>query len=98
LDFHQGDSRLSVDQLQSFYKGWCACGQDINEGIGGAFIYAIWKKDEPGKAAIVDITFRESHGNAPHVDGYELIPRDLCKGARGSFIWPYVKRDGALRK
>lgn len=98
VGFVTSDRPLNAESLDHSmrtkgFTGWSS--QDLNESIGGKYIYLGWKVNEPGKLPIQDIRFFETDQcRQPELfDGW--IPmdgeQDLCEGAKGTYIWGYYK-------
>ena len=63
---------------------------DLNESVGGKYIYMVWNKGEDGLNPIVEIDFcvtnlrksREKKGVS-----WTRINQDLCEGSGGKYVW-----------
>jgi hypothetical protein len=96
IGFISGKKELNRKEVETAMKkkGFEHCsGQDLNKGAGGRYIYMGWSK-QSSKAPITGVDFVETHSKkAPHKNGWNLIPQDLCEGAGSSYIWCYLKRE-----
>ncbi|CAG8469664.1 194_t:CDS:1 [Cetraspora pellucida] len=88
----------SINFLIQDYAGphtpahWESIDVDINSGVGGKYIYLIWRTGEVEKQPIFKIIFIESKRKSPpYYKGWNVIYKDLCAGAGGSYIYAYYK-------
>ncbi|RUS26299.1 hypothetical protein BC938DRAFT_470960 [Jimgerdemannia flammicorona] len=95
----RGDPVTSLDFLiqdnegPRIPHGWTSDYTDLNTGVGGKYIYLIWRTGEAGERPITAIAFRSSKGsNPPDIHGFTAVHKDLCSRAGGSYMWGYYHR------
>jgi len=84
-DAKQAKSRLQKD-------GYILINKDLNQGAGGDFIYAGYKKGEDSKEPITDLRITYGNDRTPEKDGFYRINVDLNSGAGGKFIYLWYSR------
>ncbi len=70
---------------------------DLNESVGGSFIYLCFKYASKGEAAVNGIYFTSSPngGYQTPQSGYTAIGPDLNQGASGNYIYTYIRKGTA---
>lgn len=76
--------------------GFNRFGMDLNQGVGGEFIYLCLKYDPNPAEAVTDIRFVEGQGANPE-PGFTIIRKDLNKGASGAYVYLTYTRDRRFR-
>ncbi|KAJ3318233.1 hypothetical protein HDV06_000736 [Boothiomyces sp. JEL0866] len=81
-------------------EGWDILDKDLNKGLGGKFVYILFKRARHHSEIHRRITeinvFASDDKLAGCIHGWELIPGDLNSGAGGKYVYLGVRRGGNL--
>ncbi|MFF3547337.1 hypothetical protein ACFYXD_36585 [Streptomyces platensis] len=79
-----------LENDQATPPGWTKINVDLNEGVGGEYLYFAYEKDGTDRP-ITDIYFLIGQ-DQPTPPGYEKIDVDLNRGAGGAYIYATFTR------